>query len=255
MTFTNEAAWQTAPDSKTFEIGPGPTPNPSEDEVVIKVAYAAVNPVDWKASIPTPIPIPIQALTNPAPRIPIRPTLPIHLRHRHRRNNRPTRIQRHSIPARTAGDRVRPNKPIDTPSYLLPHLYLKPHPSPHNTNNPKPQPLRRPPNPKTPKQRIPTLRHNPRDPRLRNPRQNPSIQRRRPPPLRLNSRRSPIPLPSSPLPNPNPDPSKQKDSNLGRELIRWKFRDSTCARRGTGGSYNCLSGEFRIRAESRCYGI
>ncbi|KAJ5366730.1 alcohol dehydrogenase [Penicillium brevicompactum] len=45
MTFTNEAAWQTAPDSKTFELGPGPTPNPSEDEVVIKVAYAAVNPL------------------------------------------------------------------------------------------------------------------------------------------------------------------------------------------------------------------
>lgn len=26
----------------------GPTPEPSENEVVIKVSYAAVNPSDWK---------------------------------------------------------------------------------------------------------------------------------------------------------------------------------------------------------------
>lgn len=110
MTFHNEAAWQTAPDSKSFEIKPGPAPNPSEDEVVIKVAYAAVNPVDWKVSTTTPFSIP---LTDPAPRVPIRPTLSIHLRHRRRRNNRPTRIERQSIPARAAGDRVSRSQSTD----------------------------------------------------------------------------------------------------------------------------------------------
>jgi NADPH:quinone reductase-like Zn-dependent oxidoreductase len=48
--FPNEAAWQTAASVKPFEISPGPNPDPAENEVVIKVAYAAVNPVDWKAS-------------------------------------------------------------------------------------------------------------------------------------------------------------------------------------------------------------
>jgi hypothetical protein len=49
--FSNEAAWQTAAGAKPFKLGPGPSPDPAENEVVIKVAYAAVNPVDWKASI------------------------------------------------------------------------------------------------------------------------------------------------------------------------------------------------------------
>ncbi|KAJ5802993.1 alcohol dehydrogenase [Penicillium pulvis] len=46
--FINEAAWLQSADSRSVQVGPGPAPNPSEDEVVIKVAYAAVNPVDWK---------------------------------------------------------------------------------------------------------------------------------------------------------------------------------------------------------------
>jgi NADPH:quinone reductase-like Zn-dependent oxidoreductase len=45
---TNEAAWITGARARPLKIGPGPIPNPLENEVVIKVAYAAVNPVDWK---------------------------------------------------------------------------------------------------------------------------------------------------------------------------------------------------------------
>ncbi|KAJ6102527.1 alcohol dehydrogenase [Penicillium sp. IBT 16267x] len=46
--FVNEAAWLQSANSRSLQVGPGPAPNPSENEVVIKVAYAAVNPVDWK---------------------------------------------------------------------------------------------------------------------------------------------------------------------------------------------------------------
>ncbi|KAJ5765506.1 alcohol dehydrogenase [Penicillium odoratum] len=44
----NEAAWVQNASSRPFQVGPGPAPNPTENEVVIKVAYAAVNPMDWK---------------------------------------------------------------------------------------------------------------------------------------------------------------------------------------------------------------
>ena len=47
-TLKNEAAWITAEKARPLKVGPGPKPNPSEYEVVIKVAYAAVNPTDWK---------------------------------------------------------------------------------------------------------------------------------------------------------------------------------------------------------------
>ncbi|TVY45894.1 Dehydrogenase [Lachnellula subtilissima] len=43
----NKAAWLPFEKAPAMEIGPGPTPNPAENEVVIKVAYAAVNPTDW----------------------------------------------------------------------------------------------------------------------------------------------------------------------------------------------------------------
>ncbi|CZR68146.1 related to oxidoreductase [Phialocephala subalpina] len=44
----NKAAWIPFEKAKYLEVGPGPTPDPGENEVVIKVAYAAVNPSDWK---------------------------------------------------------------------------------------------------------------------------------------------------------------------------------------------------------------
>lgn len=47
----NEAAWIPA-EKAQVEVGPGPIPNPSENEVVIEVAYAAVNPTDWKVRFP-----------------------------------------------------------------------------------------------------------------------------------------------------------------------------------------------------------
>ncbi|EED21997.1 zinc binding dehydrogenase, putative [Talaromyces stipitatus ATCC 10500] len=45
----NEAAWLESL-GHPLKVGPGPQPDPADDEVVIIVAYAAVNPLDWKAS-------------------------------------------------------------------------------------------------------------------------------------------------------------------------------------------------------------
>ena len=46
--FQNRAAWLSSTEGEPLHVGPGPSPNPSENEVVIKVVYAAVNPIDWK---------------------------------------------------------------------------------------------------------------------------------------------------------------------------------------------------------------
>jgi len=46
----NQAAWITEAKTRPLKVGPGPVPNPAENEVVIKVAYAAVNPTDWGVS-------------------------------------------------------------------------------------------------------------------------------------------------------------------------------------------------------------
>ncbi|KAJ5106983.1 alcohol dehydrogenase [Penicillium angulare] len=48
MAFENKAVWAPAPNSRVLEVGPGPSPNPTENEVVIKVAYVAINPADHK---------------------------------------------------------------------------------------------------------------------------------------------------------------------------------------------------------------
>lgn len=47
----NIAAWLPTEKAAAVEIGPGPTPDPAENEVVIEVAYAAVNPTDWMVGI------------------------------------------------------------------------------------------------------------------------------------------------------------------------------------------------------------
>lgn len=44
----NEAAWIVGEKVSPLEVRLGPTPKPAADEVVIKVAYAAVNPTDFK---------------------------------------------------------------------------------------------------------------------------------------------------------------------------------------------------------------
>lgn len=42
----NEAAWAPYAKANHLEIGPGPQPAPDAEEVVIKVAYAAINATD-----------------------------------------------------------------------------------------------------------------------------------------------------------------------------------------------------------------
>ncbi|KAF3393055.1 Zinc-binding alcohol dehydrogenase domain-containing protein cipB [Talaromyces pinophilus] len=56
----NKAAWITEKGARPFKVGPGPIPNPAENEVVIKVAYTAMNPVDviMQESAPMEIPYP-----------------------------------------------------------------------------------------------------------------------------------------------------------------------------------------------------
>ncbi|KAJ5788364.1 Dehydrogenase [Penicillium paradoxum] len=48
MAFSNEAAWIVTEKARPFKVEAAPEPHPLENEVVIKVAYAAVNPTDWK---------------------------------------------------------------------------------------------------------------------------------------------------------------------------------------------------------------
>lgn len=45
----NRAAWQKAALDKQFVVGPGPDQTkPADDELIIKVAYVAINPSEWK---------------------------------------------------------------------------------------------------------------------------------------------------------------------------------------------------------------
>ncbi|KAE8445395.1 hypothetical protein EG329_013408 [Mollisiaceae sp. DMI_Dod_QoI] len=54
----NKAAWLLAEQAPVMEVGTGPIPIPEENEVVIKVAYAAVNPADWKIQDNAPFKLP-----------------------------------------------------------------------------------------------------------------------------------------------------------------------------------------------------
>jgi NADPH:quinone reductase-like Zn-dependent oxidoreductase len=44
----NKAAWLPFEKATALEVGAAPVPEASDNEVVIKVAYASVNPTDWK---------------------------------------------------------------------------------------------------------------------------------------------------------------------------------------------------------------
>jgi len=46
----NQAAWILKEKDKSLVIKEGPTPDPAKDEVVIEVAYAAINSTDWKVN-------------------------------------------------------------------------------------------------------------------------------------------------------------------------------------------------------------
>jgi NADPH:quinone reductase-like Zn-dependent oxidoreductase len=45
--FKNEAAWIVAEKARPMEVGSGSIPKSTENEIVIKVVYAAVNPTDY----------------------------------------------------------------------------------------------------------------------------------------------------------------------------------------------------------------
>ena len=48
----NHAAWQPYEFAKTLEVREGPSPQPQEDEVVVKVFYVGIAPGDWKVINP-----------------------------------------------------------------------------------------------------------------------------------------------------------------------------------------------------------
>ncbi len=46
----NEAAWIVSEKAHPMDVRTAPTPNPGDHEIVIRVAYAAVNPTDYKVN-------------------------------------------------------------------------------------------------------------------------------------------------------------------------------------------------------------
>ncbi|KAH7371475.1 zinc-binding oxidoreductase-like protein CipB [Cadophora sp. MPI-SDFR-AT-0126] len=58
---SNESAWVPVEKAKC-EVGPGPVPDPAENEVVIEVAYAAVNPIDYLMQDTPYVPLPYPSI-------------------------------------------------------------------------------------------------------------------------------------------------------------------------------------------------
>jgi NADPH:quinone reductase-like Zn-dependent oxidoreductase len=50
----NQAAWIKSAKAKPFEVDVAPTAKTGPGEVVIKNAYVAINPVDWKIQVYSP---------------------------------------------------------------------------------------------------------------------------------------------------------------------------------------------------------
>jgi NADPH:quinone reductase-like Zn-dependent oxidoreductase len=50
---SNQAAW-IKEGKAPVEVGPAPYPKPSSGEIIVKNAYVAINPVDWKIQVYDP---------------------------------------------------------------------------------------------------------------------------------------------------------------------------------------------------------
>lgn len=50
----NQAAWIKTAKAKHFEVDTAPTAKAGPSEVVVKNAYVAINPVDWKIQVYSP---------------------------------------------------------------------------------------------------------------------------------------------------------------------------------------------------------
>lgn len=108
MTITgNRAAWQTAAEKRPLEVGPAPNPDPAENEVVIRVAYAAVNSCDW--NVRTLIPFLKYILSSFCPDA-IKPVLgdgiSCYMGNRCFRNHRTARCKYHQIQGWPKSNRV-----------------------------------------------------------------------------------------------------------------------------------------------------
>lgn len=47
----NKAAWITAAKAKPLKVDTGPDAKPSPDDILVKNAALAVNPIDWKIQV------------------------------------------------------------------------------------------------------------------------------------------------------------------------------------------------------------